>query len=820
MTKTKRFFKIVFGLVLASVGVALISVLALYVYLAPQLPSVESLQDVQFQVPLRVYTQDEKLLGEFGEAKRTPVKYEEIPPLLVKALISAEDDRFFEHPGVDYHGLLRAVFVFATTGERQQGGSTITMQVARNFFLSREKTFARKLNEILLSFKIERELTKEQILELYLNKIYFGNRAYGVASAAQTYYAKKLDDLSLAEMAMIVGLPKAPSAYNPLVNAERAKKRRNYVLARMHGLSHIDDQSYESALAEPVVARIFGLTVEADGLYVAEMVRQELVSRFGDTAYTDGYKVYTTIDAASQSAATDAVRHALLDYERRHGYKGPLEKLTWVANSGPDEWTEALEKFESTANLHPALVVKVEDKKATVFLSNQSLLQIAWEDMSWARKAVDENTLGPVLKSAGDAVAVGDVVVVEVLNEKSARLAQIPSVSGALVSLDPNDGAIRALVGGFDFYRSKYNRITQAERQPGSSFKPFIYSAALEKEFTAASIINDAPVVFEDPALESAWRPENFSGKFAGPTRLREALIHSRNLVSIRLLQAIGIGYTVNYAARFGFNPAHLPRNLSLALGSGTVTPLELARGHAVFANGGFLITPYVISRIVDANGTVIWQAEPEVVCNDCDEKVATTADKSEESAAEPDASDGGEFANPGMPKIAKRVISAQNAYLMNSIMRDVVARGTGRKAMRIGRNDLAGKTGTTNDQRDAWFAGFNRDLLAIAWVGYDEPKPLGSEETGSGIALPMWTYFMEVALRGKPERLLDRPEGLVSVRIDPQTGELADSDNPNAIFEIFYADNVPTQHADSRSNGSGGDGGTPAAEDAIDQIF
>lgn len=803
----------------AGVGCLALVLLGLYLYLSPQLPSVEMLQDVQFQVPLRIYTHDEKLLGEFGEAKRTPVKYEEIPPLLVKALISAEDDRFFEHPGVDYHGLLRAVFVFATTGEKQQGGSTITMQVARNFFLTREKTIARKLNEILLSFKIERELTKEQILELYLNKIYFGNRAYGVASAALTYYAKKLDELTLGEIAMIVGLPKAPSAYNPLVNAVRAKKRRNYVLGRMRSLGHIDDLSYETALAEPVASRIFGLTVEADALYVAEMVRQEIIARFGETAYSEGYKVYTTIDGQAQSAATTAVRQGLLDYERRHGYKGAIEKLEWVSNAAPDEWSEALGKFESIANLQPALVIRVEDKKATVFLEHQINLEINWDNLSWARRAIDENTLGPVLKSASDALSVGDVVMVEVIDDKSARLAQVPSVSGALVSLDPSDGAIRALVGGFDFYTSKYNRITQAERQPGSSFKPFIYSAALDKGFTAASIVNDAPVVFEDPALEAAWRPENYSGKFAGPTRMREALIHSRNLVSIRLLQSLGVGYTINHASRFGFNPEHLPRNLSLALGSGTVTPLELARGHAVFANGGFLITPYFILRIVDADGVVVWQAEPEVVCNNC-EGASATKPGVVDIAAKPSATKNSDNTLPSLtPKYAKRVISAQNAYIVNSIMRDVVARGTGRKAMKIGRNDLAGKTGTTNDQRDAWFAGFNRDLLAIAWVGYDEPKPLGSEETGSGIALPIWIYYMEAALRGKPDRLLDRPEGLVSVRIDPETGELADSDSPNAIFEIFYADNAPTQQSDSRSTATT-TGGANAGDGEGDQIF
>ncbi len=801
-TAIRRASIILSGLFLISA----VTAAGVYLYLAPRLPSPEILKDVRFQVPLRVYTSEGDLIAEFGEKKRSPVKYQDIPDLMVKALISAEDDRFFEHPGVDYHGLLRASWILLLTGEKSQGGSTITMQVARNFFLSREKTYARKINEILLALKIERELSKEDILELYLNKIYFGNRAYGVATAAQVYYGKPLAELTLSQMAMIVGLPKAPSSYNPIANAKRAKLRRDYVLGRMHSLGFIDDETYELALAEPLTAELHRLNIETEAPYVAEMVRKEIVSRYGDDAYNAGYKVYTTLESSLQNAANAALRQALIEYDQRHGYRGPIQHLAWAINAGPTDWTEALNKIPKIATLLPGLVISLTEQTASVYLSTTQVVEIPWEGMSWARPYIDENRRGPKPKKPEDILRVGDVITVLALPSDQWQLSQVPAVSAGLVSLNPHNGAIKALVGGYDFFQSKYNRITQAQRQPGSSFKPFIYSAALEKGYTAASLINDAPVVFEDPGLEAEWRPENYSGKFFGPTRLREALVRSRNLVSIRLLRAIGIDYTIGHARNFGFEAEKLPRNLSLALGSGSITPLELARAHAVFANGGYLIDTFFIERIEDAIRNVIMKAQPTQVCPDCEPSSETHVEAATETQASlAQNEDLSELTQKVSP--APRVISAQNAYIMNSIMRDVVRRGTGRRAMKLGRTDLAGKTGTTNDQRDAWFVGFNADLVAISWVGFDGAQPLGNRETGGRAALPMWMYFMERALNGKPSRQLEQPPRLVTVRIDPETGLRASSDTPNAIFETFRTEQVPKQRVDAhripRTNGS-----------------
>ncbi len=777
-----------------------------YFYLVPKLPSTESLKNIQFQVPLRVYTRDGKLIAEFGEKKRVPVQYQNIPPLMVKALISAEDDRFFEHPGVDYQGLLRASFYLLVTGKKSQGGSTITMQVARNFFLSRKKTYARKLIEILLALKIEHELSKEEILELYLNKIYFGNRAYGVSTAAQVYYGKTLDELTLAQMAMIVGLPKAPSRYNPIADPDRAKLRRNYVLGRMHSLDYINDEALEISLNEPISSKFHGQNIETEAPYIAEMVRKVMVDQYGEGAYSSGYNVFTTIDGKLQTAANYALRKALLEYDQRHGYRGVLEHLDWVANSVPSEWDQALKKHKKIGPLKPALVVSLEDKSANIYLEKGLTFEIKWGNLVWARPYLDDNRVGKKPKSAADILRVGDVVLVMQQEDGSMRLTQEPIVSGALVSLDPNTGSILALVGGFDFFQSKYNRVTQAKRQPGSSFKPFIYSAALEKGYTAASIINDAPVVFEDPALESAWRPENYSGKFFGPTRLREGLVRSRNLISIRLLRAIGVKYTINYAKQFGFNAERLPRNLSLALGSGSVTPLELARAHSALANGGYLITPNFITRIEDSSGITLLQNNPKIVCPKCEEEIAATRENTGTQTFDDDTTD-----TPGdedislepQVRLAPRIADPRNIYIINSLMRDVVSRGTGRKAMKLGRHDLAGKTGTTNDQQDAWFVGFNQDLIAVSWVGFDDPRPLGRGETGGRAALPAWLYYMEVALKDKPETSLERPAGLDTVRIDPESGLLADSNNPKAIFETFRNEYVPTQRTETQRPGT-----------------
>ena len=771
----------------ALAGVALAGVLAaggLYLYLSPQLPSADVLRDVRYQVPLRVYSRDGKLLAEYGEMRRTPVTLDQVPDLMKKAVLAAEDDRFYEHPGVDYQGILRAAWHLITTGQKTQGGSTITMQVARNFFLGREKTYLRKLTEILLSFKIEHEFSKNDILQLYLNKIYLGQRAYGIAAAAQVYYGKELSQLSLAQMAMLAGLPKAPSRFNPIADPPRALERRNYVLGRMRTVGYISEADYRRALTEKDDATLHSLTIEAEAPYLGEMARTEAVGLYGDEAYTAGYKVVTTIDTRLQTAANGALHDALMEYDRRHGYRGPEGHATVSASSGPAQWSLALADRDPVGGLHAGLVVKVEPQQTQVYLRDGSMIALPWSGMQWASRYIDESHVGPAPQSPADVLRAGDIIRVERLHDGQWQLAQVPTVEGALVALNPADGAVLAVAGGFDFFKSKFNRAMQASRQPGSSFKPFIYSAALDDGMTPATLINDAPVVFDDPGLEDTWRPENYSGKFFGPTRLREALVHSRNLVSIRVLRAIGIDYTLDYVARFGFDKHALPRNLSLALGSGAVTPLDLASGYTVFANGGYRVTPYFLDHIEDIDGKVLMRSEPIHVCRSCE---GLSPDEAKQQ------------------HVAPRVITPQNAYLMTSMMRDVIRRGTGRRASELGRNDIAGKTGTTNDQRDAWFAGFNPDVVAIAWVGFDDSSPLGDAETGGRAALPMWIDFMRDALQNVPDRPFEQPPGLVTVRIDPDTGLLANGRNPKAVFETFLADHVPAREAGGAEGGGAG---------------
>jgi len=775
-------FLLVTGL-LGCIGVA-----GLYWYLAPKLPSIDSLKDVQLQEPLRVYSRDGRLIAEFGEKRRTPLEFEQIPEFMVKAVLAAEDDRFYQHPGVDWQGLTRAVVHLVRTGEKGPGGSTITMQVARNFFLGREKTYVRKLNEILLALKIEEELSKDDILELYLNKIFLGHRAYGVEAAALVYYGQRLDELSIAQYAMIAGLPKAPSRFNPIVNPERAKSRRDYVLGRMRELESISEDEYLVAVATPVTARLHALSVEVEAPYVAEMVRAFVEERLGDDAYTAGFRVYTTIDSRLQQAANQALRKNLLAYDQRHGFRAPE---LHVDLDDPETSVEAvLADIPSTAGLLPAVVVAVDEKSVTAQAKIFGEIQIPWEGLEWARAYIDENRRGPELESAADVLERGDVIRVQ-LQEDGWRLVQVPAVEGALVSLDPEDGAVQALTGGFDFYRSKFNRGVQAERQPGSSFKPFIYSAALDHGYTPASIINDAPVVFDDPGLEAVWRPENYSGKFFGPTRLRVALYKSRNLVSIRLLRAIGIDYTIEYLKRFGLDADRIPHDLSLALGSGSVTPMEMATGYAVLANGGFLVEPYLVERIEDADGALWYQADAVEVCTDCEALEPLVLDIDRHPELDPVV-----LADDGLDEVryAPRVLSPQNAWLMNSLMRDVIKRGTGRRALALGRGDLAGKTGTTNDQQDAWFSGFNPGLVTTTWVGFDQLGPLGRRETGAGAALPMWIDYMRVALDGTPEKSLAQPGGLVTVRIDPESGLRASASQPGAVFETFRTENLPRE--------------------------
>ncbi len=816
------------GLALLIIGV--IGTAAAYFYIAPRLPPIENLKDVRFQVPLRVYTRDGTLIAEFGEKRRNPLTLDQIPQPMIDAFLAAEDDRFFQHPGVDYHGIVRAAFQLIATGEKRQGGSTITMQVARNFFLSSEKTFIRKIKEIFLALKIERELTKNEILELYLNKIYLGNRAYGVGAAAQVYYGASIDDLSLAQIAMIAGLPKAPSRYNPLADPERATQRRNYVLGRMRDLGSITPEQYAQASAQVDGARSYGLPIGTTAAYVAEMVRAEVVDRYGDDAYTGGYRVFTTLDTQQQTASVSALRESLLEYDQRQGYRGAERKLPW--SEAPDEpgWDSVLSETPEVGGLVPAIVVGVEGKHASVYLGSQRYDELDWNGIEWAhpkagRRATDDANL-----SAADILSPGDLIRLHRTKDGWA-LAEIPEVEGALVALSPHDGAITALAGGFDFSRSKFNRATQAERQPGSNLKPFIYSAALAEGFTAASIFNDAPVVVDDPALETTWRPENYSGRFYGPTRLREALVNSRNLVSIRVLQAIGVGPAIRHLAKFGLPVDRLPRDLSLALGSATVTPLELATAYSVFASGGYKIEPYLIQRIEDSDAQVLFKADPLVVCPQCETPAAeqaappVPAAKPVDSATPPQGTPASEapatVEPPRPPRLAPRVLDAQNAYLMYTMMRDVIRRGTGRRALSLGRTDIAGKTGTTNDQRDAWFSGFNTQVVAVAWVGYDNVRSLGDRETGSRAALPVWVRFMEKVLANTPEALLEQPPGLISARIDAETGLLARADAPNAVFELFREGHLPERVPETATSTTQRDGpGHPPQREVSEQLF
>jgi penicillin-binding protein 1A len=787
---TKRLFMVLTGLAVAG-GLAV----GAWVRwgLMADLPSTASIRELRLEEPLRIYTRDGRLIGEYGSERRAPMDYAEFPRSVIQAFLAAEDDRFFEHPGVDWQGLARAAWVLLSTGDKSQGGSTITMQLARNVFLTSERTYTRKAREILLALQIERDMSKEEILELYLNKIFLGNRAYGVGAAAQVYFGADLQALSLSQVALLAGLPKAPSRDNPSASPERARDRRDYVLRRMRELDYISELDYQAAKAEPVATQSERPVAEVDAYYVSEMVRAELHAQYGDEVYGQGLRVTTTIDSRLQLAANDALRRALRAYDERHAYRGPEarlppEALGQVAEPAAADShalvDDALDALPDVVGLLPAVVVEfsVSPAKFKVLTRDRALLDLPPAEFEGA----------PLKRGA---LKRGDIVRVT-QDGGPWRLTQVPQVQGALVALDPRDGAIRALTGGYDFFEGKFNRVLQARRQPGSGFKPFLYSAALAYGFTPASVILDAPVVFDDPALEDTWRPENYTGKFYGPTRLREALVHSRNLVSIRLLQAIGIPFARNFVAQFGLPAERLPNDLTLALGSATYTPLEIARGYAVFANGGFLVEPHFIAEVARVDGSVLFKAAAPVACAECAEaKIAAAAGPApgEPPPTPPPVPGPAELATlPDGTLLAPRVLEPRLAYLVRDILRDVVTRGTGAKATELGRTDLAGKTGTTNDEADAWFNGFNSHMVAIGWVGFDQPQPLGRGEVGGRAALPMWMDFMKVALEGVPDAWPERPPGLVTVRIDPETGKLAAAGEPEAIFEMVPAELVP----------------------------
>jgi penicillin-binding protein 1A len=719
----------------------------------PSLPSLEALTDYRPKIPLRIYSAEGALLSEFGEERRALIKIADVPEVMKQAILAAEDDRFYEHGGVDYMGVLRAAFSNFTSGSVKQGASTITMQVARNFFLTKEKTWARKFNEVLLTFKIEHSLSKDEILQLYINQIYLGQRAYGFASAAQVYFGKPLGQVTIAEAAMLAGLPKAPSAYNPVVNPKRAKLRQLYVLRRMHELNYISDEQYELAQQQPIVTirgnQEFG--IQAD--YLAEMVRQAVYEKYQDDTYTQGFKVYTTIRQKDQLAAYQAVRAGVLEYDRRQGYRGPEGFVDLHGDTNNTELLdESLQDIEDSDDLIPAVVLSASPELVQAYCKGGEIAEVSGDALQFAHAALTKRV------ALNQRINAGSIIRLRKDDEGVWQISQLPQVEAAFVSGNPRNGAIYSLVGGFDFNHNQFNHITQAWRQPGSSFKPFVYSAALEKGFTPATVINDAPLIFDaEQTGNEPWEPKNYDGKFEGPMRMRQALIKSKNLVSIRILQSITPQYAKDYITRFGFDPTKYPAYLTMALGAGSVTPIQMLTGYSVFANGGFLVPPYFIDRIEDARGTVLSKTIPEVAGNG-----------------------------------AKQIIDVRNAYTMVSMLQDVVKHGTGIRAMQLGRQDLAGKTGTTNDSIDAWFCGFHPTVVGIAWMGYDQPRSLGDRETGGGAALPIWMGYMGKVLKDVPEAVYTMPDNMVAIHINDDG--FRDDNSP--LVEYFYQENAPPEHA------------------------
>ena len=751
---------------LASVlfGLALVgALLAAFVFalLYPTLPSLEALTDYQPKIPLRILSSEGDLLGEFGEERRAIVKMRDVPEIMRRAILAAEDERFYQHGGVDYISVLRAAIANVASGT-QQGAGTITMQVARNFFLTREKTLTRKLREVLLAYKIEASLSKDEILELYINQIFLGQRAYGFAAAAQIYFGKTLPQIDVAEAAMLAGLPKAPSAYNPVANPKRARLRQLYVLHRMRDLRFITEAQFTDAEAQPLVVRQTVRDNSAHADYAAEMVRQAIFDSYGEESYSRGLTVYTTIRKADQDAAYAAVRRGVFDYDRRHGYRGP-ESYVSLPND-PAELDQALDHafsdLSDSDNLQAAIVLEASPGEVKAVLSDGDTVAVTGDGLRFAARALSDKA------PATNRIRRGAVIRVSRDDKGRWQIVQLPQVESALISARPSDGAILSLIGGFDFDRSKFNHVTQAQRQPGSSFKPFIYSAALEKGFSPATVMNDAPLYFDASQTGSdPWEPKNYDGKFEGRMRLRTALMKSKNLVTVRVMQAIGPQYAQDYIARFGFDPKLHPPYLPMALGAGAATPMQMVGAYSIFANGGYRVIPYLIDRVMDSRGNILAKAEPVVAGEN-----------------------------------AERAIDPRNAFIMTTMLRDVVRAGTAARAMQLGRQDLAGKTGTTNDFVDAWFCGFNASMVAIAWIGFDQPRTLGSGETGAVAALPIWMNFMAKVLKGVPERPLQQPEGILVARINPDTG-LRESD-AGGIPEYFYAEFPPQGREDALSPG------------------
>ena len=747
---------------LAVLGLVLLA--AIYFYYVPQIPSVNELKNTQLQLPLQVYSNNNKLIAEFGQFRRRPVKYEDIPDNLRNAFISIEDARFYKHNGVDYRGIARAVVVAIKRRRVEQGASTITMQVARNFFLSNKKTLGRKLREALLALKIEEELTKEEILELYLNKIFLGKRAYGVGSAAEIYYGKKVEELTLAQSAMIAGLPKAPSRYNPIRNPKRAKIRRDYILKRMFDLKYIPLEKYQTALKEELSATIHYVESQTYAPYMAEMARTDAIKRFGEgNIYKLGLKIYTTLDSKAQDNAISTLRKHLIKYTLRHGYRGAEDQIDLTKFKSIADQQSKLKDYKVFAELYPALVTASDKKEASLQVYKQNKpITLSLKEMKWARPYVNENRRGKKPKRVDDVIKAGDIVRVKKDDKGVWKLSQLPKVTGALVSMNPSNGAIEAIVGGFDFTYSKFNRAIQAKRQPGSSFKPFIYAAALAKGYSPATTVDDKPIKLRN----SSWKPQNYGHKFSGPTRLRVALAKSKNLISIRLLQEIGLGHALEYAKRFGFPKRALPADLTLALGTGSATPLEMATAYSSFANGGYKIEGHFIRKIVDKKGNVIFKADP------------VTVPSKKNKTNHP----------------AKRIMKPYVHYQITSMLQSVAQSGTGARSNRIGRRDLGGKTGTTDDQKDAWFCGFSPTKVTTVWVGFDKIAPLGRRETAADAALPIWIDFMKGALKGVKQGRWRAPRGLINVTLDAETGMPPDEYTIKTVKELLIPSQIPTE--------------------------
>lgn len=810
----------------------ILSLIGLYLYLSPELPDAKKLKEFKLQTPLKVFSKDGKLISQYGEKKRIPLALDQIPLQMQQAFLAIEDSRFYQHPGIDPIGIVRAVINLAITGKKGQGASTITQQVARNYFLTREKTYIRKIREVFLAWNIEQELTKDEILLAYLNKIPLGHRSHGVGAAAQVYYGKEVNELTLAQMAVIAGLPKAPSTLNPIRSPSRAKARRNLVLKRMHDLNFINDVEYEEARNAPITAKRHGAKIELYAPYLGEMVRAHMVETYGrEAAYTSGFNVYTTVPSHLQIAAQNAISTNIINYDLRHGYRGPeqqfdLEQILDQQNT--EHVTEnnliiadLLKKVGDVRILQPAIVSTVDEQSFQAILKNGQQITVAWDQMKWARPYIDDNNQGAAPKLSSDIVAIGDLIRVYPHNNLW-HLSQIPEVSSALISLDPFDGAIRAIIGGFDFNKSQFNRVVQAKRQIGSNIKPFLYSYAIDQNFTLASIINDVPITQWDRSQGSSWRPKNSPPVYNGPTRLRLGLSQSKNVMSVKLIQKLGIKASINYMTQFGFQKNDLPLGESLALGSASVTPLEAATAYATFANGGFLVTPYYIERISDSSGEIIKITTPQVACELCEDSHPLTAESLDNNIPL------SEQCMMEKSRLAPRVISPQNAFLVREMLRSVITgggnwskktgwSGTGwRVSNTIKRKDIGGKTGTTNDSKDAWFSGISPHLVASTWIGFDNPsRALGrtranvnlgksqikGAESGAKSAMPTWINFMNIALRDFPEQRKQIPPHIKTVRIDITTGLLTTKTDHTSRFEYFIAGTEPTSFVDAPSS-------------------